>query len=469
MSTTQRLGIDIVGTSRTGAAFAATQRGMAGLNRSANQLKLAFGGLVGGNVMAAFIRSMVSINKAEPAVKRSFDNLSTAWRGFALKVGDAGLNMALINFANRMGSMVIGTDGLARSIGAFLGGAVNTMAGIFEGIGRAIAFVYDNLGFFARALASIAFVEVAVQLVALSRGFVLFISTLRAAGLATAVFALIQRRMLLVWAAIVAIGAKVTGTFETLTDVLNQAYEAGAELLPVIGDSVVRGLNQMGFNVKSLTADFSDYERQLAGIPPLTDGATAATDRLGKSTNLLKGATQQLSPAMQTLQQVGQIFASGFGQAFNSLIEGTSSVKKAFASMAKSILANLANMATSKIFTGLFSTLLGGFMGGGGIAATFNGLYAKGGTIPAGKWGIVGEGGEPEVVQGPATVTPMSKMRGSRGESRGPQSVNININLSGANGNAEVARIARQSVKEGLREYQRMQPQAELERGLRQT
>jgi hypothetical protein len=467
MSTTQRLGIDIVGTDRTRAGFASAQRSMAGLNRSANQLKLAFGGLVGGNVMAAFIRSLISVNKAEPAVKKSFENLSTAWRGFALKAGDAGLNAALINFANRIGSLVIGTDGLSRSIGAFLGGTINVMAGIFEGIGRAIGFVYDNLGFFARGLAAIAFVEVAAQLIALSRGFVLFISTLRAAGLATAIFTLIQRRMLLLWAAIIAVGAKVTGTFEKLTEVLNQAFEAGDELLPVIGDSVVAGLNQMGFNVKSLTSAFGDYERQLAMVPAVTDGATASTDKLGKATKLLKGGLTEVSPAMQTLQQVGQVFASGFGQAFNSVIEGTMSVKKAFMSMAKSILQNLASMATNKLFSGLFSKLLGGFMGGGGgLMASFNGLYAKGGTIPAGRWGILGENG-PEPVMGPGTVLPNSSLRGGGGGRRGPQAVNININLSGANGNAEVARIARQSVKEGLLEYQRLQPQAELERGLR--
>lgn len=434
MATTQRLGIDIVGTDRTRAGFASAQRGMAGLNRSANQLKLAFAGLAGGNVMAAFIRSMVSINKAEPAVKASFDNLSTAWRGFALKVGDAGLNTALINFANRIGSMIIGTDGLTHSIGAFLGGAVNTMAGIFEGIGRAIAFVYDNLGFFARGLASIAFVEVAVQLVALSRGFIMFISTLRAAGLATAVFALIQRRMLLVWAAIIAIGAKVTGTFEKLTDVLNQAFEAGEELLPVIGDSVVRGLNQMGFNVKSLTADFSAYESQLAGIPAVTDGATGATDRLGKAAKGLgpafKGAADSISPAMQTMQQVGQIFSSGFGQAFNSVIEGTMSVKKAFTSMAKSVLQNLASMAANKLFTGLFGSLFGGLAGGGNIGASFNGLYAKGGKIPAGKWGIVGDAG-PEPVLGPSTVLPNSALRGGGGSS-----FTIIINAPNADGPA---------------------------------
>lgn len=42
----------------------------------------------------------------------------------------------------------------------------------------------------------------------------------------------------------------------------------------------------------------------------------------------------------------------------------------------------------------------------GGFANAFSGEFAEGGPIPAGHWGIVGESG-PEVVTGPATVTPM--------------------------------------------------------------
>ena len=47
-----------------------------------------------------------------------------------------------------------------------------------------------------------------------------------------------------------------------------------------------------------------------------------------------------------------------------------------------------------------------------GIGSMFDGWFANGGTIGAGKFGIVGENG-PEFVGGPATVTPMSAMGGS--------------------------------------------------------
>jgi hypothetical protein len=47
--------------------------------------------------------------------------------------------------------------------------------------------------------------------------------------------------------------------------------------------------------------------------------------------------------------------------------------------------------------------------GGGSYPAwaNFGGMYAAGGTLGAGKWGIAGENG-PEIVQGPASITPMS-------------------------------------------------------------
>lgn len=42
-----------------------------------------------------------------------------------------------------------------------------------------------------------------------------------------------------------------------------------------------------------------------------------------------------------------------------------------------------------------------------GIGSLFGGFFANGGTLPAGKFGIVGERG-PEMISGPATITPMT-------------------------------------------------------------
>ena len=49
---------------------------------------------------------------------------------------------------------------------------------------------------------------------------------------------------------------------------------------------------------------------------------------------------------------------------------------------------------------------------GSAIGNFFGGWFADGGTLGAGKWGIAGEAG-PEIIHGPAQITPMSKMGGS--------------------------------------------------------
>ncbi|MCZ6808007.1 MAG: hypothetical protein O7F08_13705 [Deltaproteobacteria bacterium] len=48
---------------------------------------------------------------------------------------------------------------------------------------------------------------------------------------------------------------------------------------------------------------------------------------------------------------------------------------------------------------------------GAGLLGSFSGFFAHGGNIPSGKFGIVGERG-PELVSGPAKVTPAASMVG---------------------------------------------------------
>ena len=59
--------------------------------------------------------------------------------------------------------------------------------------------------------------------------------------------------------------------------------------------------------------------------------------------------------------------------------------------------------ALSGIGGGISNKVSGAF---GGIGDFFAGFFANGGFIPGGKFGVVGERG-PELVSGPAQVTPM--------------------------------------------------------------
>ena len=70
-----------------------------------------------------------------------------------------------------------------------------------------------------------------------------------------------------------------------------------------------------------------------------------------------------------------------------------------------------------------------GVGGGAGFSIggmVFGGLFADGGNLGSGKWGIAGEAG-PELVKGPASITPMDKLG-----SQAPQMNVTVINNSGS-------------------------------------
>jgi hypothetical protein len=93
-------------------------------------------------------------------------------------------------------------------------------------------------------------------------------------------------------------------------------------------------------------------------------------------------------------------FKSGFEDAFVSFVK---TGKLSFRSLIDTMLIEFARFQAKKMFGDLF--------GGGGmfssIGSLFGGFFADGGTLGAGKFGIVGERG-PELISGPATITPMT-------------------------------------------------------------
>lgn len=93
------------------------------------------------------------------------------------------------------------------------------------------------------------------------------------------------------------------------------------------------------------------------------------------------------------------------------------------------IAAPIAN-ALGGLAKGFGSSIFGAATGGGSsnlfgsLGKFFGGFFADGGTLGAGKFGIVGENG-PEFISGPARITPMDQMGGAGGDN-----VNINFNIS---------------------------------------
>ena len=122
--------------------------------------------------------------------------------------------------------------------------------------------------------------------------------------------------------------------------------------------------------------------------------------------------TNNLTSAFQSL---AMSISDSLGNAIQGLIAGTMSVKDAVASMAQSVSQQLSQLAAQLVKSSILkvlSMLAGGMAGGGGAGIniggmTFGGLFADGGNLGSGKWGIAGENG-PEIIHGPASVTPMS-------------------------------------------------------------
>ena len=124
-------------------------------------------------------------------------------------------------------------------------------------------------------------------------------------------------------------------------------------------------------------------------------------------------------------------FSTGWQQAFNDYVDSatnaadraktvfqtfTKGIEDSFINFAKtgklsfkSLLAQMAEDLLRSNIRQLLSTLggAGGAGGGNFFSSLFAGFFANGGMIPGGKFGVVGERG-PELVSGPATVTPLS-------------------------------------------------------------
>jgi hypothetical protein len=115
------------------------------------------------------------------------------------------------------------------------------------------------------------------------------------------------------------------------------------------------------------------------------------------------------------------------------------------------------------ILSSIFGFANGGIMSSGG-KMTAN-AYAGGGIAKGPQLALFGEGrmNEAYVPLPDGKSIPVSMKGGGSGSS----SVNISISLAGANGNAEVESIARRAAAQGIREAQKLQPKADIERRLR--
>ena len=147
----------------------------------------------------------------------------------------------------------------------------------------------------------------------------------------------------------------------------------------------------------------------------------ALSDTLNEST---KKAGDALATNLTDGIMKGQLRLSSFKDFFGSILNDITAmlIKKQFVSPIVDALTGAMGSGGS-MGGGLLSSLLGGLGGGGssaggifdsiisGAKSLFGGWFATGGYLPNGQLGIAGEAG-PELISGPANITPMDNMSG---------------------------------------------------------
>lgn len=139
----------------------------------------------------------------------------------------------------------------------------------------------------------------------------------------------------------------------------------------------------------------------------MNDYVSNATNAAQRAKNVFSVATKGMEDLIVNFAKTGKFEWQGF---LNSIVE------------------QLLRSEIQSLIARTFGGLGGGSKssGGGllsGLFSGFSGFFAEGGKIAAGKWGIAGEAG-PEIISGPATVTPMSDV------ASGSNTVNISYNIS---------------------------------------
>lgn len=188
------------------------------------------------------------------------------------------------------------------------------------------------------------------------------------------------------------------------------------------------------------------------GIGQKAGAAAQAAAAAGKAaTDAMNEAVEAAGPSKleEVIGQIGDAMA-------DAIVEGKS-MGDALRGVFKQIAKDLISSGISKLISGLFGGLLGGGGGGGGfLGGVFKGFFAKGGTLGAGEWGIAGEAG-PEPVVGPARIVSNGDAAAAMGGGGGG-AMALNVNVTGARGNAEIEEMVQRGVSSGLAQYDRILP-----------
>jgi hypothetical protein len=141
-------------------------------------------------------------------------------------------------------------------------------------------------------------------------------------------------------------------------------------------------------------------------IPQIPPGTIDDIYGAGEAVRTL---STEIETANSYADNLARSISDGLAMSLTDIAFNAKSAGEAMDMLKASALDMLQGLTDQLLRSGL-NMLLGGLMPGGGglggLLGSFGGFYANGGTLGAGKWGIAGEAG-PEIIHGPARVTPM--------------------------------------------------------------
>ena len=197
-----------------------------------------------------------------------------------------------------------------------------------------------------------------------------------------------------------------------------QATKLFQQFTQGIEDALVNFVKTGKLNFKSLVQDMAEtlLRSQIRQTIASIGSALGMGGMFGGGGG--NGAGSSPSNPLYVLDVAGGGGAQGVGQRIGGLISGggtgggglgnIGNTIKTVASTVSTIAGGLGS-AIGNIGSSIFDTVSSI---GSSIGDFFGGFFAKGGTLGAGKWGIAGEAG-PEIISGPANITPMGAMGGS--------------------------------------------------------
>lgn len=294
-------------------------------------------------------------------------------------------------------------------------------------------------------------------------------------NIATAIAPLVESAIPLLKTAfesLVAIVESIVGFFQGVAESLQGIYDKAIQLK----DGVAGTFDNMADSVKNKTKDMTDsvsgwfndmYMKVVGGsiVPDMVreviaefkrmdQGVTTTTQQMtGKATDAFTSLSDSIIDSMENGKLASGDFAGFFKDTMFSLVKdamnggnqlqsifdgifgggagggggllgglfgggGGGGLGGLFGGGMGGIFSNFGSMF-SGITSGISNFFGGLFGGGGGLGSLFGGFFANGGTLGAGKFGIAGEAG-PELITGPATITPAAELGGA-------PSVNITI------------------------------------------